>query len=139
MDDGEERGDVVTEMDELAHHATADTRQLRRGEEEDGLDAREAMVDIGLLALVLKVFHAPHSLDDEGGTLATDEVDGEVGIACDTHALLMSIELTDGFHSLLSGEHGLLAFVHAHTDNQPVEEGQRATDNGLMANGEGVE
>ncbi len=76
--DGYELACVFAEVYQFAYHARRHALVLWLGVEEYGVYTAYLSVDVGLLALVLEVFDASHALDDELGSLATGEVDGEV-------------------------------------------------------------
>ena len=70
----------MAEMRQLAHYGRRYAVQPWLGKENDGFNAGKSTVDVGLLALELKVAHRAHAFDDELGAEALGEVDGEVAV-----------------------------------------------------------
>lgn len=128
---------------ELAHKTATDARILGFGEKHDGLNARQHTVDIGLLALILEVFNAPHTLDDKRSTLALGKVDGETAVCFYLYSTVMSIgsgiKLLYRRNTLLGRVHILLAGIDAHSDNNAVEEGYDTPQYRGVTNRERVE
>ncbi len=135
----QELGDVLAEVQQFAHDRRADALQARLGHEQQGLHARETAVDVGLLALVLKVLGRAHALDDIPGLLAAGQVDGEVAVLPHGDARFVAVEPCDGSRALVGRQHAVLALVDAHPDDQAVEERQGTAHDGVVPGGEGVE
>ena len=129
----------MAEMRELAHHGRRDAVQSRLGKQNDGLYAGEPSVDVGLLALELKVAHRAHSFDDELGVEALGEVDGEVAVLLHADTWLVAIERAYGVNALIGAEHIAFALVDAYAYHKMVEQGEGAAHDGVMAYGEWVE
>ena len=130
---------VLAEVGQFAHHARADVGQLRLGEEQHRLHPAYLAVDVGLLALVFKIFHAPHPFHDEAGLYAVGEVDGQSAVAAHLHGRLVGEKPADGRYPLFGGVQVGLALVHPHAYHQFVEERERSPHDGEMADGEWVE
>lgn len=70
----------MPEVLQLANHAAADAGQLGTGEEDDGVDAGKAVVDVGHLQLVLVVLDAAYAAQDGAGSNLLGRIDGEATI-----------------------------------------------------------
>lgn len=129
----------MTEMRELAHYGRRDAVQSRLGKQNDCLYAGEPSVDVGLLALELKVAHRAHAFDDELGAEALGKVDGEVAVLLYADTWLVAIERTYSLNALIGAEHIALALVNTYAYHKMVEQGEGAAHDGVMAYGEWVE
>ena len=123
---GQKLAAVMAEMRELAHHGRRDAVQSRLGKQNDGLYAGEPSVDVGLLALELKVAHRAHSFDDELGVEALGEVDRQVAVLLHADTWLVAIERAYGVNALVGGEHIAFALVDAYAYHKMVEQGEGA-------------
>ena len=129
----------MAEMRQLAHYGRRYAVQSRFGKQNDCLYAGEPSVDVGLLALELKVAHRAHSFDDELGSDALGEVNGEVAILLHADIWFVAIERAYSLNALVGAEHIALALVDAYAYHKMVEQGEGAAHNGVMAYGERVE
>ena len=97
---------------------------MRLSKEQYRLDACYLAIDVGLLALVLKVFHAAHSLYDELGVLCLGKVDRQTVVGFNLDARLIFVQLADGLHTHLGRGHvGLVNLIAYHANDQTVEQG----------------
>ena len=94
---------------------------MRVGKEQQGFNAREPTVHLGLLALVLEILDRPHTANDDVGLLATRKFDGEVAVGYDTDRRRVGVDFPDGCHPLVGGLAALLALIHAYADDEAVE------------------
>lgn len=129
----------MAEMRELAHYGRRYAVQPWLGKENDGFNAGKSTVDVGLLALELKVAHRAHAFDDELGAEALGEVDGEVAVLLYADTWLVAIERTYSLNALIGAEHIALALVNTYAYHKMVEQGEGAAHDGVMAYGEWVE
>ena len=136
---GQEIGNVFAISHEFAHHAGGYVGVLRLGEEEDGFHAAQTVVHGGDVALVLEVLDGTEAAQDESGSFAARQVNGEVFVGNYLDARLGGVEPTDDFHTLFGGVEGTLPVVDPDPDNDAVEHGQSALDDAGVAYGEGVE
>src|SRR5680860_1822837 len=91
---GDERGnharDVATEAGHLADEAGRQERMLRAGRDEEGVDARETLVHLRHLELVVEVGDSPQTLDDRFCPVLLGEVDEQAFEELDLHVRAVS-------------------------------------------------
>lgn len=129
----------MAEMRQLAHYGRRYAVQPWLGKENDGFNAGKSTVDVGLLALELKVAHRAHAFDDELGAEALGKVDSEVAVLLYADTWLVAIERTYSLNALIGAEHIALALVNTYAYHKMVEQGEGAAHDGVMAYGEWVE
>ena len=127
-------------MAELANDGAADLCQLWLGDEQQGVDAADGAVDIGLLTLIFEVFHGAHALDEELCLHLACQVDGQAVEGAHLDGWHVGIEAADGFHAFGGGcERRFVHVVADHADDHLVEEWQRTPHDVVVPDGEGVE
>lgn len=129
----------MAEEPQFADQGTADALEIGLREEQDRLHAAQLAIDVGLLALILKIFDVAHTTDDEACPLATGHIDGQVAIRAHTHPRVVLIERGDGGHALGYFLLRMLPLAHGHGDDKVVEKRKDPTHYRRMASSEGVE
>ena len=126
-------------MVKLAHHRRRHAVETRLSIDEERLKTRQAAVDVGLVALIFKVAHVAHALDNKLRVVALGKVDGEVAVLLYADTWLVAIERTYSLNALIGAEHIALALVNTYAYHKMVEQGEGAAHDGVMAYGERVE
>ena len=129
----------MTEEPQFADQGTADALEIGLREEQDRLHAAQLAIDVGLLALILKIFDIAYTTDNEVCSLTTGHIDGQVAIRAHTHPRIVLIERGDGSHALGYFLLRMLPLAHGHGDDKVVEERKGPTHYRRMASSEGVE
>lgn len=136
---GQELADIDTEVCQFADSTAGDASQFWLAVEQNGLDATQATVEVGLPLLVLEVADRAHTFDNELCTDRLGKVHGETLINLYVNTRIAAVNLSDGSSTLFGSTHvGLVDVVANHTDNQPVEQRQCPVHNTGVTNGEGV-
>ena len=103
--------------------------------ENDGFQSTDEAVDVGLLALVFEIFHAPHAFHHKLRSHAAGQFDGEVAVGHHLHSWVVGVEVGDGFDAFLGGLAVMFVLVDAHADDEVVGDGQRPSDDVVVTDG----
>lgn len=96
-------------------------------------------VEVGHVALIFEVFHGAHAPHEAGGAHAVGQVYGQVVVGHHRDAVVAGIEVGDGCGAPLGVVTVVFGAVHAHADDQAVEQRQCAPHDVVVADGEWVE
>ena len=95
---------VAAEPGDLAHQARRQERVLRAGRDEEGVDARQLLVHLGHLQLVVEVGDRAEALDDRLGAVLLGELDEQALEELDPHVGEVRDLLGEHLLALLEGE-----------------------------------
>ena len=131
---------VAAEAGHLAHQARRQERVLRAGGDEEGVDARELLVHLRHLELVVEVGDRPQALHDRLGAVLLGEVDEQALEELDPHVGEVRDLLGEHLLALLEREERLrLLRVADHRDDDVVEMARGPLDDVEVTVGDGIE
>lgn len=132
-------GDVFAERGEFADEGGRYVGGVGGGDEEEGVDAGQAAVDVGDGALVLEITNIAYSAHDVAGIVLFCQVGGQAAVGHYVYLVAAGIQMLYPLQTLFLRHEPLLLNVYSYGYHQSVEQRQCLFDDGLMPYCEWVE
>src|SRR5262245_4248899 len=130
---------AAAKLIDLLHVRAGREHVLVAGQEEDGLDAADGLVDAGLLQLARQVVHVADAADQHAAPNPLHKVHGQAVIGLDLHVGKLAYVRPDVRDSFALREKRALIGILADPDDERVEEPRGAADDVQVAVRERVE